>query len=340
MSKLKVAVIGCGSIAKYRHIPEYAANPHVELVAFCDFSKPPADHYAEKYGAKSYTDYRELLKNEDIDAVSVCTQNVDHAIVSIEAANAGKHVLCEKPMATSMEEAKAMIEAAKNNGVYLMIGHNQRLMPPHIKAKQLLQEGGLGKVLTFRTTFGHGGPEAWSIQGEDTWFFKKDKAFVGAMGDLGIHKTDLIRWLLNDEVTEVGAFVETLDKDCDVDDNATCLIRMKSGAIGTLATSWTNYKGEDNSTVFYCENGVLEIQDRGDVQVVVRLRDGAVEQYKVGAIATNQEGGQVSSGVIDSFIDCILTNTPPSISGEEGMKSLNVVLAALESADKRTFIQL
>jgi predicted dehydrogenase len=340
MSKIKVAVIGCGSIAKYRHIPEYAANPNVELTAFCDFDRQLADKFAEEYGARSYIDYNELLKNEDVDAVSVCTQNVDHAKVSIASANAGKHVLCEKPIATSIEEATAMIKAAANSGVYLMIGHNQRLMPPHVKAKEILQEGRLGRILTFRTTFGHGGPEAWSVQGKNTWFFKKEQAFVGAMGDLGIHKTDLIRWLFDDEVAEVGAFVDTLDKDCDVDDNASCILRMKNGAIGTMAASWTNYKGEDNSTTIYCENGVLEIKDRADVQVVVRLRNGTVEQYKVGAIATNDEGGQVSSGVIDEFISSIKTNKPPSISGEEGMKSLNVVLSALESAEKRTIISL
>ncbi|WP_100404917.1 Gfo/Idh/MocA family protein [Bacillus solitudinis] len=340
MSKIKVAVIGCGSIAKYRHIPEYVANPNVELVAFCDFNKELADEYATKFEAKSYTSYEELLAYENIDAVSVCTQNADHAKVAIAAANAGAHVLCEKPMATSLDEAKAMIEAAAENNVFLMIGHNQRLMPPHVKAKEILQSGKLGKILTFKTTFGHGGPERWSIQGKDSWFFKKDKAIVGAMGDLGVHKTDLIRWLFDEEIVEVGAFVETLHKHGDVDDNATCILRMENGAIGTMAASWTYYKGEDNTTAIYAENGVLEIKDSPDVQVVVKLRDGTVEQYKVGAIATNDEGGQGTSGVIDEFIQALVTNTPPSISGEEGMKSLHVVLAALESAEKKTFISL
>jgi predicted dehydrogenase len=340
MSKIKVAVIGCGSIAKYRHIPEYAANPHVELVAFCDFNKEQANEYAEKYGAVAYTDYNDLLANEKVNAVSVCTQNSDHAKVSIAAAKAGAHILCEKPMATSLEEAKAMIEAAMENNVYLMIGHNQRLMPPHVKAKEILQQGKLGKVLTFKTTFGHGGPERWSIQGDESWFFNKEKAVVGAMGDLGVHKTDLIRWILNEEVVEVGAFVETLHKHGDVDDNATCILRMQSGAIGTMAASWTYYKGEDNTTTIYCENGVLEIKDHPDVQVVVKLRDGTVEQYKVGAIATNEEGGQLASGVINEFIHSIVTKTPPSISGEEGMKSLQVVLGALESAEKRRFVAI
>ncbi len=337
MSKLRVAVIGCGSIAKHRHIPEYAANPNVELIAFCDPVKERAEHYAGLYGGKAYTDYQELLQKEKPDAVSVCTPNALHAPVSIAAAKAGAHVLCEKPMATSEEEAQAMIEAAEASGVYLMIGHNQRLMPPHVKAKEILQQGRLGKVLTFRTAFGHPGPEGWSVDGKGSWFFRKKDAFVGAMGDLGVHKADLMRWLLDDEVVEVGAFVGTLDKEeTDVDDNATCILRMSKGTIGTMVASWTYYRGEDNSTVLWCENGVMKIGTHPDDQVIVELTNGTVEKYKVGAIATNEK--QEVSGVIDAFVESILTKTPPSISGQEGFKSLKVILAALESQEKKAIV--
>lgn len=102
---LKIAVIGCGSIAKHRHLPEYAVNKHVEITAVCDIVGERAEEAAVKYEAKAYTDYKELLKQDDIDAVSVCLPNYLHAPVSVDALNAGKHVLCEKPMATSAEEA-------------------------------------------------------------------------------------------------------------------------------------------------------------------------------------------------------------------------------------------
>ncbi|KKI84794.1 Gfo/Idh/MocA family protein [Shouchella clausii] len=341
MSKLKVAVVGCGSIAIHRHVPEYAANPNVELVAFCDLNIEVAQKLADQYGVKQvYDSHEAMLKEAKMDAVSVCTQNVDHAQVSIDAANAGCHVLCEKPMATSIEEAQQMIDAAKANNVKLMIGHNQRLMPPHVKAKEILQSGKIGKPLTFKTTFGHGGPDSWSIQGKDTWFFQKDKAFVGAMGDLGVHKIDLMRWLFDEEVAEVAAFVETLDKDADVDDNATTLLRMENGAIGTMAASWTYYKGEDNTTSIYGEKGVLEIHDDPNVQVVVKLADGTIERYSVGAIATNEAGGQVASGVIDEFVDAIANDRMPSITGESAMESLRTVLAALESTKSKTFVSV
>lgn len=330
MKKIKVAVIGCGSISKYRHIPEYAMNPNVELVAFCDLITERAASYADTYKAKAYTDYKQLLAEVKPDAVSVCLPNYLHAEVSIAAANAGAHVLVEKPMAVTVEEGEAMIAAARKNNVYLMVGHNQRLMPPHMKAKELLATGMMGKVISFRTSFGHPGPEGWSIDGRGSWFFRKPEAIMGAMGDLGVHKSDLIRWLLDDEVVDVASFIDTLDKaDTDVDDNAICLLRMKKGAIGTLVASWTYYKGEDNSTVLWCENGVMKIGTHHDDQVIVELRNGSVERYKVGAIATNE--AQTTSGVVDEFVKSIVTNTPPSISGEEGLKSLKVIIAAFDS---------
>lgn len=339
MSKIKVAVIGCGSISKHRHIPEYASNANVELVAFVDPIIERAEHYANLHGGKAYSNYADMLKNEKVDAVSVCTPNYLHAEISIAAANAGAHVLVEKPMATTAAESEAMIEAAKKNGVFLMVGHNQRLMPPHVKAKEILESGKLGKVLTFRTSFGHPGPEGWSIDGRESWFFRKEEAIMGAMGDLGVHKSDLIRWLLADEVAQVAAFVGTLHKDgTDVDDNATCLLRMKSGATGSLVASWTYYKGQDNSTVLWCENGVIKIDTDPNDQVIVELRDGTVERYKVGQVATNEK--QVASGVIAEFVTSIINNQPPRISGEEGYRALKVILAAFESEATGKIINL
>lgn len=339
MDQIKVAVIGCGSISKHRHIPEYAANPHVKLVAFCDPVIERAEQFAQLHGGKAYSDYEEMLNKEKPDAVSVCTPNFVHAPAAIAAANAGAHVLVEKPMAASEAECEAMIEAARRTDVLLMVGHNQRYMPPHVKAKEILKSGVLGKVLTFRTSFGHPGPESWSADGRESWFFRKREAIMGAMGDLGVHKSDLIRWLLEDEVAEVAAMIGTLDKaDTDIDDNATCVLRMRSGAIGTLVASWTYYRGEDNSTVLWCEHGVMKIGTDPEDQVIVELRNGSVEKYKVGAIATNEE--QTSSGVIDAFVESIVTKSASPVSGEEGMRSLKVILAAFESQESGKIVRL
>ncbi len=339
MNRIKVAVVGCGSISKHRHIPEYAENSHVELVAFCDPIIERAQHFATMHGGKAYRDYTEMLQHEKPHALSVCTPNFLHAEVAIAAIEAGAHVLIEKPMATSMEEAKQIIEAAQQHQVYVMVGHNQRLMPPHVKAKEILESGVLGKVLSFRTSFGHPGPEGWSIDGRDSWFFRKEEAIMGAMGDLGVHKADLIRWLLDDEVEDVAAMIATRHKaGTDIDDNATCLLRMTSGAIGTLVASWTYYKGEEKTTILWCEHGVLKIGTDPTDQVILELTNGQIERYRAGEIATNQK--QVTSGVIDEFVTCIRNSTPPRISGQEGLRSLQVILSAFESQRTGTIVKI
>ncbi|MBP2079434.1 Gfo/Idh/MocA family protein [Oceanobacillus polygoni] len=336
MAKLKVAVIGCGSIARQRHLIEYDANPNVEITAVCDIVEERAEEMAQTYGAKAYTDYKQLLETENVDAVSICLPNYLHAPVSILALNAGKHVLCEKPMATSSEEAENMIQAAKENGKKLMIGHNQRFVASHQKAKQLIESGETGKIYSFRTTFGHGGPETWSADGREGWFFDKEKAFIGAMGDLGVHKADLMRYLLGEEFSEVAAFVETSAKgDTDVDDNAVCVLKTQSGIIGTLAASWAYNAKEDNSTIIYGEKAILRLEDDPKYSLVVQYATGEVVNYELGGIQTNESGGQTTTHVIDHFVESILEDREPLINGEEGMKSLEVILGALESSATR-----
>jgi predicted dehydrogenase len=277
-----------------------------------------------------------MLKDPNVDAVVVAGPNSLHAAQSIEALQAGKHVLVEKPMATNREDAQAMIKAADKAGKFLMIGLNQRLMPPHVKAKKILQGGGLGKVLAFRTAFQHPGPEGWSVDAGKSWFFKKGQAFMGVTGDLGVHKADLLRWLLGQEFTEVGAILSTLDKRdpdgilIDLDDNAYLTLKTDKGAIGSMILSWTNYGPEENYTIIYCEKGVLSLGIDPTYGVTVDYRDGERELHKVGAMSTNEK--QVASGIIDAFTESIRTGKKPEIDGMEGYRSLDVILTAMDAA--------
>jgi UDP-N-acetylglucosamine 3-dehydrogenase len=341
MTTIKIGVIGCGSIAKHRHLPEYETNQHVEIVALCDINQDRVEEAAKLYGASAYTKYEDLLANEEVDAVSVCTPNYLHAPISIAALKAGKHVLCEKPMATSSEEASQMIQASEESGKKLMIAHNQRFVPSHERAKSLIESGEIGKIYSFRSSFGHGGPEGWSADGKDSWFFKKEEAFIGAMGDLGVHKTDLLRFILGEEFVEAGAFVETSAKEnADVDDTAVCVLKTKSGTIGTLAASWSYVSKEDNSTIIYGEKAIMRLEDDPVHSLVVQYVNGEVVKYELGGIQTNEDGGQTNSRVIDQFVDCIVTDADPPVTGEEGMKSLQVVLAALESNETKRIVKI
>ncbi|WP_163538027.1 Gfo/Idh/MocA family oxidoreductase [Gracilibacillus sp. YIM 98692] len=341
MSNLKVAVIGCGSIAIHRHLPEYDANPNVDITAVCDIVADRAKEAAEKYGASAYTSYEEAITESGADLVSVCTPNYLHAPVSIFAAENGKHVLCEKPMATSEEEAETMIAASEKANKKLMIAHNQRFVASHQKAKELIQNGDLGKVYSFRTTFGHGGPEGWSIDGADSWFFRREEAFIGALGDLGVHKADMIRYILGTEFIEVASMIESSAKEnSDVDDQAVSVLRSQNGIIGTLTASWAYNAGEDNSTVIYGEKGILRLEDDPNYSLIASYTDGSKVNYELGQIQSNDGGGQTSTGVIDHFVDSVLNNSKPLIDGEEGYRSLKIILAALEANETKKNISL
>jgi len=334
---VNIGIIGCGKIAQVRHIPEYAANPGAQLAAYYDLNPARAAELAKKYGGKAYASVEELLADKKIDAVSVCTSNVTHAEITIAALRAGKHVLCEKPMATTLADCEAMVRAAKTAGRALMIGQNQRLAKAHVKARELIASGLIGEIVGFRTTFGHGGPETWSVDpGQNVWFFDKNKAAMGAMADLGVHKTDLIHYLTGQVVVETTARLLTVDKRdasgnlIGVDDNAVCIYRLSGGALGSMTASWTFYGAEDNSTVLYGTKGIMRLYDDPQFSIQVTTRDGERILYEVDKIQTNDN--QTSSGIIDAFVACLAEKREPEISGAEVLKTMRVIFASIESS--------
>lgn len=336
---LKIGIIGCGKITEVRHAPEYAENPNCQLAAFFDVVPERAKALAEQYGGTAYDSIEALLAS-DVDAVSVCVANAYHAQTSIQALKAGKHVLCEKPMATTPEDCEAMVAAAKAAGKFLMIGQNQRLAKAHVKAREIIESGEMGKVITFETHFAHPGPEGWTGV-RDSWFFDKKVASFGVMADLGVHKTDLIHYLTGKKIVRTSAVLATLDKTFSdgrpitVDDNAYAIYTMEDGVVGTMHVSWTNYGNENNSTKMYMEGGVLRMYDDPKYSLIVEKRDGEVIPYELDLLTSNKEqttGGRTSTGVIDAFVESIITNTPPAISGESAMHAMKVVFANEQSA--------
>lgn len=342
---LNIGVIGCGKIAQVRHIPEYAANENCTLTAFFSPNAKRAEDMAAKYGGKVYASAEELFADPEIDAVSICAANYAHAELSIKALEAGKHVLCEKPMAVTIEDCEAMLAAAEKAGKRLMIGQNQRLAKAHLCAKELLEQGEIGKVVSFRSSFGHGGPETWSISpGKDTWFFDKKRAAMGAMADLGIHKTDLLRFLLGQDVVRTTARLCTLDKRgpndelIGVDDNAFCIYEMSGGAFGTMTASWTYYGAEDNSTVLYGTEGIMRIYDDPAHSIVVIKADGSRKFYDVEQIQTNDN--QTASGVIDEFVSAIIEERPSIFDAADVINSMKAVFASIRSAEEGCTVEV
>ena len=340
--KLRIGVIGCGAISVRRHLPEYAENENVEIAALYNRTRSKAEELQKKYGGVVCDSVEEMVAM-DIDAVSVCTANAMHAHDTILALRAGKHVLCEKPMDVTIEKCTAMVDEARRAGKLLMIAQNQRFSAAHKEAHDLIAKGAIGKVLSFETKFGHAGPERWTGT-EDTWFFRKNAAGMGALADLGIHKTDLVHYLIGEPITQVYAHTATLDKRypdgnlIDVEDNAWCIYRTDSGVTGTMHASWTDYGQEYNSIVIHGTEGSIRCYDDREYSLIVEKKDGrqnflSTEKMMTNADQTIGTGENLNSGVIDEFIGSIKGERKCRCTGADALRSMRVIFAAMASSD-------
>jgi predicted dehydrogenase len=302
-------------------------------VALCDIIPAKAKALAERWApkAKIYTDYNKMLKEAKPDGVTVAIPNYLHARAAIAALKAGCHVNVEKPMACSAAEAQKMIDTAKRCKRLLNVNQSQRLFPPHVKAKEIIDSGILGKILHVTAMFGHAGPEFWSPTGK--WFFRRKEARFGAMADLGVHKADLVRYLTGKEVAEVAAFFERLEKKhTDVEDNFVSCLRFTDGTVGTLCASWTVKGMEANYLILHCANGTLRVGELPDKPLVANLvRPECEIVFEVPRPATNYDESW-GLDVGGAFVRAILGIEPLYCPGEEGKKSLEVILAAEKAA--------
>lgn len=251
MKKVKVGIIGCGGIAGGKHLPALAELDYVEVVAFCDLVEERAVEMAEKYGAKKakiFTDYKKLLK-EDLTAVHVCTPNSSHSEISIAAMKADKHVMCEKPMAKTVEGAKAMVEAAKTSGKVLTIGYQNRYRDDSSYLNRACRNNDLGEIYFAKA-------HAIRRRAVPTWgvFLDEEKQGGGPLIDIGTHALDLTLWMMDNykvksvkgnvyrklaDQTETGnAWGDWNPEEYTVEDSAFAFITMEDGATVILESSW------------------------------------------------------------------------------------------------------
>ncbi len=336
---MKIGIIGCGAITRFRHAPECESNPNIEIAGFFDLVEGRARELVERYGGKVYAAYEDMLEDAEVDGVIVCTSNATHAEVTIKSLEAGKHALCEKPLSTTVADGISMGETAKKAGRLLMIAQNQRMDITHVKAKEIISSGVLGKVISFKTEFSHSGPENWGVdKTKSTWFFNKNTAILGAMGDLGVHKIDLMRWMLEEEFINISAIVGSFDKKdaqgeaIKVDDNAICLLETNSGIIGTVTASWSNYGLVDNSTTIYCTDGVIKIYAAPLHEIKVIGKNGENVLYELPE--------QTRSGVVDAFEHAIANGEESPIPAEDAVKTLKVVFAAIEASESGSRVSI
>ena len=250
--KLKVGVIGCGGIATQKHLPAIAKIDEAEVTAFCDIIPERAEKLCKQFGAenaKTYKDYKDMIKDGSIDVVHVCTPNRSHSPITVDALEAGKHVMCEKPMATGYAEAKKMADAAKKTGKLLTIGYQYRCMPAPLYLKKLCQRGDLGEIYFAKA-------HAIRRRAVPTWgvFLNEKEQGGGPLIDIGTHALDMTLWMMDNYKPKsvVGSVYKKLNdnpdcgnvfgpwdpKEYTVEDSAFGFITMENGATIILESSW------------------------------------------------------------------------------------------------------
>ncbi len=345
MGKIRVGVIGCGKIAERASMPNLVNyKDRVEVKALCDINEGAAVNLRDKFGLGGVDivkDYRKLVTRIDIDAIFVDTPNYLHEEMAVAALKSKKNVLVEKPISITVKAADNMARCAKSSGMYLMVEQTQRFDPIHQAAKKVLDEGVLGRVHNIRGRIGHAGPEYWS-EGKAHWFYDKKKSGGGAMIDIGVHITDLVRWFANKKVTEVFATIQTLEKPVKIDDNATVLFRFEDGSKGEIECSWTT-RPYEVLTFTYGDKGKMVTSVGADKPVKVSLvKTGKNEDPNVTVeeMYPRIAPGNGWENAVHYFIDCCMNGEKPFVTGEEGRETMRVINAAYESNESGKWVKV
>jgi len=350
MEKVKVGIIGCGGIANGKHMPSLSQLDHVELVAFCDIVEAKAVKANTMYGdetSKVYTDYKEMLKDNSIDVVHVCTPNKSHSFITIDALEAGKHVLCEKPMAKTSAEAQAMVEAAQRTGKKLTIGYDNRFRVDSQHLSKVAHSGALGDIYFAKA-------HAIRRRAVPTWgvFLNEEEQGGGPLIDIGTHALDLTLWLMNNYKVKyvVGNTYHELSKTENaanawgswdpekftVEDSAFGFVTMENGATIFLESSWAlNTTDEHEAKSTLC--GTLGGADMKHGLVINGEKFSRLYEEKVlteaGGVAF-YDGTSESHALVEArqWIDCIINDKEPLVKPEQALVVTQILEAIYESA--------
>ena len=342
---VRVGVIGCGKIAERASLPNLVNySQKVEIKALCDVNEAAAKNLKAKFEISSadiVKDWKKVVTRNDIDAVFVDTPNYLHEEMAVAAAANKKHVLVEKPITITVKAADNMAKAAKKHGIYLMVEQTQRFDPVHQAAKKVLDQGLLGKIHNIRGRIGHAGPEYWS-EGKAHWFYDRKKSGGGAMIDIGVHITDLVRWFAKKKIAEVFATIRTIEKKVPVDDNATVLFKFEDGSKGEIECSWTTRPYEVMTFVYGSKGKMMtSIGTEKPVKVIIAKTNKADDpNCALEEIYPEIGPGSGWENAIHYFIDCVIKGEKPFVSGEEGKETTKVICAAYESNECGKWVKI
>lgn len=350
MAQLKAGIIGCGGIAKGKHLPSLKSITEVEIVAFCDINTEIALAAKEKFGGKDaaiYTEYQEVITRSDIDVVYVLTSNRLHSEITVAALRAGKHVMCEKPMAMTSAEAEAMVNAANETGKLLTIGYQNRFRSDVQAAKKLCAEGTLGDIYFAKA-------HALRRRAVPTWgkFLDKEEQGGGPLIDIGTHALDMTLWLMDnyEPASVTGSVYHKLNNQTNtgnswgdwdpekftVEDSAFAFIKMKNGATIQLESSWalnTLDVKEAKCTLCGTRAG-LDMEDGLRINHIMHGNQTVTRPDFSQKGVAFFDGAFLSEHELEQrvFVDAILKGTPLTVKPEQALMVTKLLEAIYESS--------
>lgn len=342
---LHVAIVGCGSIS-HSHTQSYQKNPNIKIVACCDINLERAKKYAKDYNIEHYYgSIDEMLKQEDIEAVSVCTWNNGHYECTMKALKAKKHVLCEKPMAMDSKQAQEMADEAKKQGVVLQVGFVKRFAKTTQTVQDFIKSDTFGDIYLMKATYTR------RIGNPGGWFADKKRSGGGPLIDLGVHVIDLSRYLMGRPlpVSVYGATFNKLgdknyikginryhpadydpNKDiCDVEDSAIAIVRFDNGSILEVEASFTlNIKESITKLEAFGTKGGAEVEP--NLQIFKDVDDYMCNITPI--IDNDDVFGVMFANEINHFYDCIVNHVECLAPAEDGVVLMKILDAIYESA--------
>lgn len=367
MKKERIGIIGCGGIAKQKHLPALSAlSDRCEMVAFCDIKLDRAEEAAKKYGtkdAKVYKNYQDLLNDDSIDTVHVLTPNVSHSPITVAAFEAGKNVMCEKPMAHNTEAAKLMMDAWEKSGKKFTVGYQNRFRKEVTALKAACDNGDLGEIYFAKA-------HAIRRRAVPTWGVFPDKSQQGGgpLIDIGTHALDITLWMMDNykPVSVMGSVFEKLghipqavegnmfgpwDTDTfEVEDSAFGFIKFENGATVFLESSWALNVSESKeaSTTLAGTKAGAEIKSGMSYPtnelIYNRAKNGILMEEEISSSGNIAffEGGSDAPEVLEAkqWLDAIQYDKEPLVHPEEAFTVTKVLDAIYQSAKEGKEIKL
>lgn len=317
---MKVGIISFAHGHAYGYAEALKKMAGIHLAGIADEDEHRGTEAAARFHTKYFNDYTELL-NQELDAVIITSENSMHHEHVTAAAKAGKHILCEKPIATTVKDAREMIEVCKEHGVILQTAFPVRFNTAVMRAKKMIENGDLGEIYAIKGTNRGTNPGGW--------FIDREKSGGGAVIDHTVHVVDLMRWFMGSEVKKVYAEIDNIIQSGPIDDCGILTIEFENGVFSTLDCSWSR-----NETYPTWGDVTMEIIGSGGTLKVDAFAQ-KVDVYSKNGVNWNYWGDDMDFGLVKDFLESVSLGKEAFISGTDGLKALEVALAAYESAEKK-----